>query len=105
MAFGYIEGNGTWSPEWYKEFDDYYSNLKVVFLESLASQIDQVNIPILTRIDNDFNLTTTLDPEVKQRWLPLGIKKGYENATEPAHQFVSSMGRLKYLKPIYLALE
>jgi len=59
----------------------------------------------MTKIDEDLNLTNTVDPECKQRWLPLGIRKGYENATEPAHQFVSSQGRLKYLSPIYLALE
>jgi len=59
----------------------------------------------MTKIDEDLNLTNTVDPECKQRWLPLGIRKGYENATEPAHEFVSSQGRLKYLSPIYLALE
>jgi len=32
------------------------------------------------------------------------VRKGYSDALEPAHQFISSQGRLKYLKPIYLAL-
>ena len=34
----------------------------------------------------------------------MGILKGYAPALDPAHTFISSMGRLKYLNPVYLAL-
>ena len=30
--------------------------------------------------------------------------KFYEPVTQPAHDFISSMGRMKYLTPIYTAL-
>jgi len=42
---------------------------------------------------------------VKQRWLPAGLSVNYQDVFEPAHEFVSSQGRLKYLTPIYAALE
>lgn len=42
---------------------------------------------------------------MKQRWLPLGLSKKYDPAYEPAHEFVSSQGRLKYLTPVYQAME
>jgi leukotriene-A4 hydrolase len=63
-----------------------------------------VTVDILAKIDADYNLTLTVDPECKQRWLPLAIRKGYNVALEPAHEFISVQGRLKYLNPIYLAL-
>jgi len=105
LADNYIELEGNESPDNFEVFiNDYYSNLKVIFLERLNIQYDKVTIDILAKIDSDYNLTLTVDPECKQRWLPLAIRKGYADALEPAHTFISSQGRLKYLKPIYLAL-
>jgi len=54
-------------------------------------------------VDKDLNLTLTVDPEVKQRWIPLSIINGYD-VMKVAEEFVGSMGRMKYLKPIYSAL-
>lgn len=60
---------------------------------------------ILTRIDADFEVSVDPNPEVKQRWLPTGLTVDYDPVFEPAHDFVSAQGRLKYLTPIYAALE
>jgi len=103
LASDYIQLGGKSSPANYTKFFDYYSNLKVIFIERLAAQTN-ISLDVISKVDADFNLTNTVDPECKQRWLPLGIRANYSAATEPAHQFVSSMGRLKYLNPIYLAL-
>lgn len=105
LADQYIALKGDSSPENYADFiDHYYSNLKVIFLERLSIRKDDVTLAILQKIDADYNLTATVDPEVKQRWFPLGIYLGYEPVTAAAFEFVSSQGRLKYLSPIYLAL-
>lgn len=105
MADAYIAGAGQTSPDNKDDFiNNYYSNLQVIFVERLSARFNETTTDILTRIDGDFNLTGTADPEIKQRWFPLGIKKSYAPVTEPAHNFVSSQGRLKYLNPIYLAL-
>lgn len=63
-----------------------------------------VTVELLQKIDTDLNITGTLDPECKQRWYPLGITKNYTAVKEPAHTFISSQGRMKYLTPIYTAL-
>jgi leukotriene-A4 hydrolase len=55
-------------------------------------------------IDDDYKLSTTQDPEIKQRWMPLAIAKNFPNATNSAKEFIGSMGRMKYLKPIYIAM-
>ena len=104
LADDYIFLGGASSPANYTDFYDYYSSLKVVFVERLITRIADVTIKILEKIDIDYTLTGTVDPEVKQRWFPLGIRLGYEPVLDPAHTFISSMGRLKYLTPVYQAL-
>ena len=35
--------------------------------------MDEVTIELLTLIDADYDTTADPDPEVKQRWLPIGL--------------------------------
>ena len=82
----------------------YYSNLKVVFQDTLVANIQDLNLEILERIDADYGCTDDIDPEVKQRWYPVGLMLNYTLVYEPAHSWISSMGRSKYLTPVYQAL-
>jgi len=63
-----------------------------------------MNLEIMEKIDEDYKVTNTSDPEVKYKWFPLGIKLGYPDVTAPAKKFAQGMGRWKYVKPIYQAL-
>jgi len=51
--------------------------LKVIFYETLSANIDEVSIALLNQIDADYNTTADPDPEVKQRWLPIGLTIQY----------------------------
>lgn len=104
LADEYITLGGASSPANYKDYLDFYSGLRVIFLERLNTREDAVSLEVLQKVDADLDVTSTLDPECKARWFPLGIKKGYQAVVEPAHQLVSTVGRLKYLTPIYQAL-
>lgn len=106
IANDYVSLAGDKSPDNYTDYNNYTSNLRVVFLEELLSpdNFDKVDEKIITKIDTDLNITMAEDPEVRQRWFPLGIKKNYTAVMEPAKTFVQSMGRWKYVKPIYKAL-
>jgi leukotriene-A4 hydrolase len=104
LANEYIKLNGKGSPADKDIYFTYYSNLKVVFYQTLGASPD-LNIDILTQVDADYKTTDDADPEVKQRWLPAGLILGYTPAFEASHTWVSSMGRCKYLTPIYVALE
>ena len=64
-----------------------------------------MTLPILSLVDSDFSVTADPNPEVKQRWLPLGLSLQYNPAYDAAHEFVSSQGRLKYLTPVYQSLQ
>lgn len=78
--------------------------MKVVFYDTLQNA-PGLNIAILTQIDADYATTADPDPEVKQRWLPAGLTLSYQPAYEPAHTWVSTMGRCKYLTSVYVALQ
>jgi leukotriene-A4 hydrolase len=106
LASEYVKLKGKSSPANYKKYDDYYSSLKVVFLEQLVTELDKNKDAkaIMTKIDDDLKITSSLDPECKQRWYPLGINVKYDPVMAPAHTFISSQGRMKYLTPIYQAL-
>jgi hypothetical protein len=52
-------------------------------------------------IDQDLDITNTVNPEIKQRWFPLGISYTYAPITTPAVEWVNSQGRMKYIAPVY----
>lgn len=101
----YIKLGGSSSPTNFSEYFGYYSNLKVVFHDTLQTYYSQVNTAILERIDADLGCTADLDPEVRQRWYPTGLGLDYTPVYEPAHTWISSMGRSKYLMPVYQSLQ
>lgn len=61
---------------------------------------------VLTRIDNNLDITHSTDPEVLQRWLATCILVGYtgNNVMAVAQNFVGMYGRMRYIFPIYRAL-
>ena len=105
LALAYISLNGTASPENFADYFGWYSNLKVVFHDTLQNNYDQVNTAILARIDADLGCTADLDPEVRQRWYPTGLGLFYDPVYDPAHTWISSMGRSKYVCPVYQSLQ
>ena len=77
LALDYIARNGTSSPDNFSAYFTYYSNLKVVFHDTIQNNKAKVNTAILARIDADLNCTGDIDPEVKQRWYPTGLYLSY----------------------------
>lgn len=103
LANAYIALNGTSSPSNYQDYKSFVSNQKVVFHQTLLHNFD-INTAILTRIDNDLNITGETDPEVRQRWYSLGLYLSYAPVYTPAQTWVGQIGRNKYLNSIFLAL-
>jgi leukotriene-A4 hydrolase len=105
LADQYITLAGKSSPALFKDYlDQYYSALRVIFLQQLNTRFADVDLEIMAKVDADYNVTGTEDPECKEAWLPLGIRKNYTPAYEVAHEFISTQGRMKYLQPVYQAL-
>jgi hypothetical protein len=66
--------------------------------------VPSVNLAVIARIDADLNITNDVDPEVRMRWYPTCLYLQYPNVYDPAHDWISSMGRSKYLNPVYQSL-
>lgn len=77
LALDFIALAGASAPSNYADYDTFYSNLKVIFYDTIQANIDQVDIALLTLIDATYDTTNDPDPEVKQRWYPIGLSLEY----------------------------
>ncbi len=55
-------------------------------------------------IDKTFELTSSGNSEILCKWLVMAIDNGYEAVYDKSRAFLGSIGRMKYLKPMYKAL-
>jgi len=116
MANEYITLQGLSSPANHANYNSkYYSNLKVIFIQQLVTREKDIGLVILNKIDADLKITDNNDPEnksegvfpdynVNEQWVPLGIRLGYHAVLPVAKTIVETVGRMKYLSPIYKAL-
>jgi leukotriene-A4 hydrolase len=71
------------------------------FIESLPADVDGA---ALAQLDRSFGFTASKNTEILCAWLELAIRRGYSAADERLEQFLLSVGRRKFLKPLYSAL-
>lgn len=55
-------------------------------------------------LDENFGLTSSGNSEILCKWLVLAINNGYDPVYDKTRDFLGSIGRMKYLKPLYKAL-
>jgi leukotriene-A4 hydrolase len=55
-------------------------------------------------LDSTFHLTESGNSEILCKWLAIAIQNGYEPVYPKTRAFLGSIGRMKYLKPLYKAL-
>ena len=58
----------------------------------------------MKRMDDAFHLTASGTDEILAQWLLMAARNGYEPAYPKLTQFLETVGRLKYIKPIYVEL-
>ncbi|MBI2755858.1 MAG: M1 family metallopeptidase [Chloroflexi bacterium] len=69
-----------------------------LYVESLP---EDVSTDVLAEIDGRFHLTAAKGYDVLTAWLALGLKRGYAPAVARAEEVLGTVGRMKYLKPLY----
>jgi hypothetical protein len=98
---GYISCAGACSPSNPQQYNSWTSNLQVIFHQTCLSNF-RCNAAVMTRIDSDLSITSTAtDGEVRQRWYTAGVYNNYGPVMTAAGNWVASMGRNKYLQPIF----
>ena len=74
---------------------------KLVYLQRIPAVIDPADC---AWFDEQFDLTASTNPEILNQWLVIAAGSGYEPAFDRIRSFLGSVGRMKFLKPIYAAL-
>ncbi|KAL2912780.1 Leucyl aminopeptidase yscIV [Polyrhizophydium stewartii] len=92
------------SPKFNKdEFAAFDSAQKVMFLEKL-SQKPTFTVSTLEAMDRIYDLTSITNCEVRLRWQLLCLQSGMESIFPHVTAFASSVGRMKYVRPLYREL-
>ena len=60
--------------------------------------------PDMARLDREFHFTESRNSEILFQWLLMAVKAGYEPALPRVSPFLKSVGRRKFLKPLYTEL-
>lgn len=63
-----------------------------------------ITVSILKSLDEVYGLDQSENSEIKSKWLRLSIQTGWVEKVDKALEFVNSLGRMKFLEPIYGAL-
>jgi len=71
------------------------------FLRALPATLPREK---MAELDQAFHLTDSGNSEITNQWLLISIGNGYEPAYPRLERFLVSMGRRKFLKPLYEAL-
>ncbi|HKJ66909.1 MAG TPA: leukotriene A4 hydrolase C-terminal domain-containing protein [bacterium] len=71
------------------------------FLQQLP---DSLGVDRLKALDDTFGFTTTDDTPLLRVWLPLAIRSGYQPAFPRMETFLTSVGRVYLIEPVYTAL-
>lgn len=71
------------------------------FLQVLGRPLPLVKV---SELDAAWNLTATGNYEILDEWLQIAIESEYEAAYPRLNSFLGTVGRMKFLKPLYKAL-
>jgi aminopeptidase N len=72
-----------------------------LYLESLPADLDE---PTLRELDARFDLTNASNHDILEKWLARAIRAGYGPGIARAEDVLGTVGRMKYLRPLYQAL-
>jgi aminopeptidase N len=71
------------------------------FLRGFPAHIDAAHMKAL---DKAFHFTDTGNDEILAQWLLMAVRNRYAAANERLEDFLTTVGRRKYVKPLYMAM-
>ena len=72
------------------------------FLRGLPEKLDADR---MSALDTAFHLTASTNNEILAQWLLMAVKNHYNSASDRLEEFLTTVGRRKYVKPLYSAME
>lgn len=74
------------------------------WLRFLRALPEGLEAECMKELDDAFQLTASGNSEILHQWLLMSVKSGYEPAYPKMEEFLASVGRRKFLKPLYTEL-
>jgi hypothetical protein len=72
------------------------------FLHSLPEALSAGN---MRRLDSEWHFTESGNDEILAQWLLMAVRNHYAPANEALEDFMETVGRRKYVKPLYEAMD
>jgi hypothetical protein len=83
------------------EFARWSTHERLRFVRALPADVELAR---LAELDEAFHLTESGNAELLAEWLALSARRGYAAAAPRTEQFLTEVGRRKFLTPLYKAL-
>ncbi len=72
------------------------------FLRGLPEKLDAAH---MRRLDTSWHLTETGNDEILDQWLLMAVRNHYQPAYPRLEEFLTTVGRRKYVRPLYEAMD
>jgi leukotriene-A4 hydrolase len=86
-----------------KTFDSWHTNTKLIFLNNLLDRINEVSDEVYNNLRDSLQLYTKQNAEVLNLWIQVALLRKRTDIIQYAQDFLSKNGRMKYIRPIYVA--
>jgi leukotriene-A4 hydrolase len=71
------------------------------WLHFLRALPEKLSVKKMTELDAAFHLNASGNNEILQQWLLMSVRNGYSAADARVEEFLITVGRRKYIKPLY----
>jgi len=102
-----ILGEGAsndWSPK-ASDLDGWLSNQSVVLLDTLLASEKTLSPAVFEKLGSTYSYSSSPNIEVKVRYHNLGLKSKAESIVQPTVDLLGTIGRGKYVLPLYKRLK
>ena len=99
LAISFSNGSKSLSSNLKRQ--DYLTQEWQIFIRALPTEIDT---NLLIKIDQQLEFKSCGNSEIMTEWYVLAINNNYKGVREDMYNFLTKVGRRKYLEPIYNAL-
>eukprot|EP00735_Rhodelphis_limneticus_P008062 TRINITY_DN2082_c0_g1::TRINITY_DN2082_c0_g1_i1::g.21810::m.21810 TRINITY_DN2082_c0_g1::TRINITY_DN2082_c0_g1_i1::g.21810 ORF type:complete len:629 (+),score=166.82,sp/P09960/LKHA4_HUMAN/46.00/0.0,Peptidase_M1/PF01433.15/3e-81,Leuk-A4-hydro_C/PF09127.6/6.4e-38,Peptidase_MA_2/PF13485.1/5.6e-16,Peptidase_M61/PF05299.7/0.29,DUF1570/PF07607.6/0.085,Peptidase_M48/PF01435.13/0.19 TRINITY_DN2082_c0_g1_i1:55-1887(+) len=94
-------GNGSTDTHSANDIANWPSNQVVLMLEKLIDGENSLSHDVLAKMDACYGFSQVKNAEIRFRWLQLALKADYPAVVENLKDFITSQGRMKFVRPLY----
>lgn len=85
-------------------FNAFDMNTKLLFLQYFLDRIEGVNMSVINFLNDNYALDNCTNAEILFVWLRINILKDNKRVFPIVEDFLARVGRMKFIRPLYLAL-